>query len=87
MSLLKSLFERFSTSARRRGHRALIVFLPQLADLMQRRTAVHYQNFLRRESPDSQVIDLTDALAGAPCMISMLTTSMVAIYPPMPMRW
>ena len=66
VSLLKSLFERFSSSARRRGHRALIVFLPQLADLMQRRTAVHYQNFLRRESPDSQVIDLTDALAGRP---------------------
>ena len=66
VSLLTGLFERFSTSARRRGHRALIVFLPQLADLMQRRTAVHYQNFLRRESPDFQVVDLTDALAGRP---------------------
>ena len=87
VSLLKSLFERFSSSARRRGHRALIVFLPQLADLMQRRTAVHYQNFLRRESPDSQVVDLTDALAGRPLHDLSLTTSMVAIYPPMPMRW
>lgn len=66
VSLLKCLFERFSTSARRRGHRAMIVFLPQLADLMQRRTAVHYQNFLRRASRDFQVVDLTDALAGRP---------------------
>ena len=52
---------------------------------MQRRTAVHYQNF-RGARALTQVIDLTDALAGSPCMISMLTTSMVAIYPPMPMK-
>ena len=62
-SLLRSVLLRFKAEAERRGHRPVVLVMPQLLDLeTERRRVKRYQPFFEDLSKQIPVLDLTDAI-------------------------
>ena len=63
--LLKSIMCRFRKIAQSRGHRACIVILPQMGDLLSLDTAQAYRDFFGNVSKCQEIYDLSDEIGNS----------------------
>ncbi len=61
-TLFEALINRFKMTALKRGHKPILLIMPQLTDLKTQKSLIYYQDFYKSIAKDIQVIDLTNTL-------------------------